>query len=83
MIQGRYVDRREEIYCNTTMSCSKLSIIADKAPSSYRHSVIDWSDLEQTKSRGFDKVDAIGAIVRAGEALRNETAKIDSVKLLI
>jgi len=28
-------------------SCSKLS---DKAPSSYRHSVIDWSDLEQTKS---------------------------------
>jgi hypothetical protein len=61
-------------------SCSKLS---DKAPSSYRHSVTDWSDLEQTKSRGFDNVDAIGAIVRAGEALRNETAKIDGIKLLI
>ncbi len=50
-------------------TCSKLSIIADKAHPSYRHSVIDWSDLEQAKSRGFDKVDAIDTIVRAGEVL--------------
>ena len=50
-------------------TCSKLSIIADKAHPSYRHSVIDWSDLEQAKSRGFDTVDAIDTIVRAGEVL--------------
>jgi hypothetical protein len=77
MIQGCYVER---YIITPPWSCSKLS---DKAPSSYRHSVTDWSDLKQTKSRGFDKVDAIVAIVRAGEALRNETAKIDGVKLLI
>ncbi|KAJ1421412.1 cupin-like domain-containing protein [Ochromonadaceae sp. CCMP2298] len=50
-------------------SCKKLGIISDKKHPSYRHSVIDWSDLQQAASRGFSKVDAIDTIVRTGEVL--------------
>ena len=50
-------------------SCKQLGIITDPLHPSYRHSVIDWSDLNQARSRGFDKIAAIDTIVRAGEAL--------------
>lgn len=50
-------------------SCDKLAIIADKKHPSYRHSVIDWSSLEQAKSYHFDQVQAIDTIVRTGEIL--------------
>lgn len=64
MLQGakRYI-------LNPPWACQKLAIIADKSHPSYRHSVIDWSDMQQAKSNGFDKVDAIDTIVRRGEVL--------------
>lgn len=54
---------------NPPWACKQLSIIADRKHPSYRHSVIDWSDLGQALSRGFTKVDAIDTVVRTGEVL--------------
>jgi len=54
---------------NPPSACSQLGVIADTRHPSYRHSVIDWSDIEQAVSRGFDKVEAIDTIVRTGEVL--------------
>lgn len=54
---------------NPPWTCKQLSIIADRKHPSYRHSVIDWSDLGQALSRGFTKVDAIDTVVRTGEVL--------------
>ena len=50
-------------------TCKQLDIISNKKHPSYRHSVIDWSDIDQVKSRGFDTVDAIETIVKQGEIL--------------
>jgi oxalate decarboxylase/phosphoglucose isomerase-like protein (cupin superfamily) len=50
-------------------TCKLLGIISDKSHPSYRHSVIDWSDLSQAFSRGFTKVDAIDTIMHPGEVL--------------
>mmetsp|Transcript_25690 Transcript_25690/g.42865 ORF Transcript_25690/g.42865 Transcript_25690/m.42865 type:complete len:384 (+) Transcript_25690:109-1260(+) len=50
-------------------SCKQIGIINDKKHPSYRHSVIDWSDMEQASTRGFAKVDAIDTVVRTGEVL--------------
>jgi len=50
-------------------ACESLGIITDPDHPSYRHSVIDWSDIAQATSRGFDKVQAIDTIVRKGEVL--------------
>lgn len=50
-------------------TCPALGIISDKKHPSFRHSVIDWSDLKQAKSRNFDKLNAIDTIVRTGEVL--------------
>ena len=54
---------------NPPRMCKMLGIISDMKHPSYRHSVIDWSDIEQAKSKGFDKVDAIDTIVQTGEVL--------------
>ena len=50
-------------------SCKQIGIITDKRHPSYRHSVIDWSDMVQARSRGFAKVDAIDTVLRMGEVL--------------
>lgn len=50
-------------------ACSQLGVIADAAHPSYRHSVVDWSDLQQADSRGFRRVGAVETILRAGEVL--------------
>jgi oxalate decarboxylase/phosphoglucose isomerase-like protein (cupin superfamily) len=50
-------------------ACKYLGIIADRKHPSYRHSVIDWSDLSQCKANHFDKVDAIDTIVHVGEVI--------------
>lgn len=50
-------------------SCDKLAIITDTKHPSYRHSVIDWSDLEQAKQHNFQEVQGIDTVLRAGEAL--------------
>lgn len=50
-------------------ACKKLGIISDIKHPSYRHSVIDWSDLNQAKASGFEDVPAIDTIIRTGEVL--------------
>lgn len=50
-------------------TCKQLGIIADSKHPSYRHSVIDWSDIRQAKSHNFNNVPAIDTIVREGEIL--------------
>ena len=54
---------------NPPESCKHLGVISDRNHPSYRHSVFDWSDVEQAKSHGFNKVKAIDTIVREGEVL--------------
>lgn len=54
---------------NPPKECKKLGIISDLKHPSYRHSVIDWSDISQATSRGFASVDAVDTIVREGEVL--------------
>jgi hypothetical protein len=50
-------------------TCDKLGIIADTRHPSYRHSVIDWSDLAQARQHQFNSVQAFDTVVRAGELL--------------
>ena len=54
---------------NPPHECKKLGIISDLKHPSYRHSIIDWSDIDQATRRGFDTVNAIDTIVQAGEVL--------------
>jgi hypothetical protein len=50
-------------------ACSYLGIISDRKHPSYRHSIIDWSDLQQAKANKFDVVDSIDTILHMGEVL--------------
>lgn len=50
-------------------SCPYLGIIADPKHPSYRHSIIDWSDLNQAKANKFEKADAIDTVLHVGEVL--------------
>ena len=54
---------------NPPESCDKLGIIQDINHPSFRHSIIDWSDINQARFSHFDKVNAIDTIVREGEVL--------------
>ncbi len=60
---------RKRYIINPPKACKRLAIISDKKHPSFRHSVIDWSDIDQARSHEFDKVDAIDTIVSAGEVL--------------
>lgn len=50
-------------------TCDHLSILSDTKHPSYRHSVVDWSDLDQARQNKFHEVDAIDTIVHKGEVL--------------
>jgi hypothetical protein len=50
-------------------ACDHLAIIPDPKHPSYRHSTIDWSDLNQAKANKFDEVDAIETVLHHGEIL--------------
>ena len=50
-------------------TCTKLGIIADKKHPSFRHSVLDWSDLTQAAGNDFASVKAIDTIINPGEVL--------------
>jgi hypothetical protein len=50
-------------------ACKHLGIISDKKHPSFRHSVIDWSDVHQARAHNFDQVNAIDTILREGEVL--------------
>ena len=52
---------------NPPQACKKLGIITDTKHPSYRHSLIDWSDINQAKSFDFANVNGIDTIVRTGE----------------
>lgn len=54
---------------NPPHTCKRLSIIPDISHPSYRHSTVDWSNLEEAKASKFDQVDAIDTVVKAGEVL--------------
>lgn len=54
---------------NPPTACKQLAIITDIDHPSYRHSVIDWSDMKQAESHNFEKIDAIDTLVRQGEVL--------------
>eukprot|EP01041_Mallomonas_annulata_P013327 gene13327-28234_t len=54
---------------NPPKACHQLGIITDRKHPSYRHSVIDWSDVKQAEASGFAKVPAIDTVVREGEVL--------------
>ena len=54
---------------NPPAACKSLKLIKDIDHPSYRHSVIDWSDPGQAEAFGFNHVDAIDTLVRAGEVL--------------
>ena len=54
---------------NPPRACKQLGIISDVKHPSYRHSVIDWSDISEATSRGFASVDAVDTILQAGEVL--------------
>jgi oxalate decarboxylase/phosphoglucose isomerase-like protein (cupin superfamily) len=50
-------------------TCDKLGIIADPSHPSYRHSEIDWSNLDQAREHDFMHIPAIDTIVQQGEVL--------------
>jgi hypothetical protein len=54
---------------NPPSECKSLGIIRERQHPSFRHSLIDWSDVRQSREHGFDGVKAIDTIVRQGEVL--------------
>jgi hypothetical protein len=54
---------------NPPEACKHLGIISDPDHPSFRHSIIDWSDIRQAKSNNFHKAKAIDTVVYAGEVL--------------
>lgn len=54
---------------NPPSECQKLGIITEQKHPSYRHSVLDWSDINQATSQGFANVNSIETIVKEGEIL--------------
>jgi ribosomal protein L16 Arg81 hydroxylase len=64
MIRGR-----KRYILNPPQACEHLGIISNELHPSFRHSVIDWSDVNQAVAHNFDKADAIDTILNAGEIL--------------
>lgn len=54
---------------NPPRECKNLGLIVDKKHPSYRHSTIDWSNIDQATSEGFASVDAVDTILQKGEVL--------------
>lgn len=50
-------------------TCEYLGIISNRKHTSFRHSIIDWSNVDECKAAHFDKVAAIDTIVKEGEVL--------------
>jgi len=64
MIRGR-----KRYILTPPKTCKYLGIISDMKHPSFRHSIIDWSDIQQATAHRFDQVDSIDTIVRTGEVL--------------
>lgn len=54
---------------NPPWACDYLGIIADTRHPSYRHSLLDWSDISEAKRAHFEKVDTIDTVIHMGEVL--------------
>jgi hypothetical protein len=54
---------------NPPSACKHLSYIADKRHPSFRHSVVDWTDLDFIKKDRIAQADTIDTILRDGEVL--------------
>ena len=50
-------------------ACKYLAIISDKKHPSFRHSIVDFSNIAQAKLKHFHKVKSIETVVRRGEVL--------------
>ena len=49
--------------------CEAMNIIKERSHPSYRHSTVDWSDLEEVRASTLANARAIDTVVRAGEML--------------
>ena len=54
---------------NPPEACPYLGIISNTKHPSYRHSKLDWSDIEQAKEYNFGQARAIDTVLRKGEIL--------------
>lgn len=50
-------------------TCKYLGIISNQRHPSYRHSTIDWSNIDEAKTHHFDQVNGIDTILHEGEIL--------------
>ena len=54
---------------NPPESCKMLGILSESRHPSYRHSIIDFSNIEECKKKKIDQVRAVDTILREGEVL--------------
>lgn len=60
---------RKRYILNPPAMCRKLGIEVNHKHPIFRHSLVDWSDINEAKRHSFDKVEAVETIVNAGEVL--------------
>ena len=60
---------RKRYILNPPHACRTLGINVDRNHPIFRHSMVDWSDLEDIKMHDFDKAEAVETILNAGEIL--------------
>ena len=60
---------RKRYILNPPGACRTLGINVDSKHPSFRHSMVDWSDISDAKRHNFNKAESIETIVNAGEIL--------------
>ena len=60
---------RKRYILNPPRACQRLGVNVDSQHPSFRHSMVDWSDLGEAKRHNFDKAESIETIMNAGEIL--------------
>jgi hypothetical protein len=60
---------RKRYILNPPQACHTLGINVDTSHPSFRHSMVDWSNLAEAKRHNFNKAESIETIVNAGEVL--------------
>jgi hypothetical protein len=60
---------RKRYILNPPKACRTLGVNVDSKHPSFRHSMVDWSDLGAAKKYRFDIAESVETIVNAGEVL--------------
>lgn len=60
---------RKRYILNPPRACHTLGVEVNPSHPSFRHSLVDWSDLEDAKRHEFNKAESVETIVNAGEVL--------------